>query len=77
MVVKDIDSANEISKILNNKYKIVTLDGQVVNVGGSITGGDKIKTNDTIEARHNLEEYKNKLNITLDNIKEKKLYYKK
>ena len=77
VVVKDIDSANEISKILNNKYKIVTLDGQVVNVGGSITGGDKIKTNDTIEARHNLEEYKNKLNITLDNIKEKETILQK
>ena len=77
LVVKDIDSANEISKILNNKYKIVTLDGQVVNVGGSITGGDKIKTNDTIEARHNLEEYKNKLNITLDNIKEKETILQK
>lgn len=77
MVVKDIDSANAISKVLNNKYKIVTLDGQVVNVGGSITGGDKIKTNDTIEARHNLEEYKNKLNITLDNIKEKETILQK
>ena len=39
IVVKDIDSATNIGKIINNKYKIVSLDGQVINVGGSVTGG--------------------------------------
>ena len=39
LVVSDIDSANSIAKTINNRYRIVTLDGEVVNVGGSITGG--------------------------------------
>lgn len=39
IVVSDIDSANSIAKTINNRYKIVTLDGEVINVGGSITGG--------------------------------------
>jgi len=39
IVVSDIDSANSISKSINNRYRIVTIDGDVVNVGGSITGG--------------------------------------
>ena len=62
----NIDNANKISQIIGNKYKIVTIDGQVVNVGGSITGGDKVKNNDTIRQKYELDEYKNKL-INLKN----------
>ncbi len=61
ILASDIENANNISKVINNRYKIVTLDGQVVNVGGSITGGDKIKSNDIIKERYELEENKNKL----------------
>ncbi len=39
LVAKDIDSANEISKKINHRYKVVTLDGEVIHVGGSLTGG--------------------------------------
>lgn len=39
IVVKNLDSATHISNKINRKYKIVTLDGDVVNVGGSLTGG--------------------------------------
>lgn len=63
----NIDNANKISSIINNKYKIVTLDGQVVNVGGSITGGDKVKGNDSIKQKYELDEYKNKVNNLINN----------
>ena len=63
LVCDNIDNANKISSIINNRYKIVTLDGQVVNVGGSITGGDKIKSNDSIRQKYELDEYKNKVNV--------------
>ncbi len=39
LLVTDIDAATRLSKMIKNKYKIVTLDGDVVNVGGSMTGG--------------------------------------
>jgi len=39
IVTRDIDSGNKISKLINNRYKIVTLDGEVIHIGGSITGG--------------------------------------
>lgn len=39
LVVTDIDSATRLSHMIKSKYKIVTLDGDVVNVGGSLTGG--------------------------------------
>ena len=68
----NIENANIISRSINNKYKVVTLDGQVVNVGGSITGGSKIKTNDVIHEKYELSDNKNKLS-NLNNTKEEYL----
>ena len=62
ILADNIENANKISSLINNRYKVVTLDGQVVNVGGSITGGEKIKSNDFIKQKYELEEYKNKIN---------------
>ena len=67
LVCDNIDNANKISSVIANKYKIVTLDGQVVNVGGSITGGDRVKSNDSIRQKYELDEYKNKINILRNN----------
>ena len=39
IVVDDLKHANDIAKVLNYQYKIVTLDGDVVNKGGSMSGG--------------------------------------
>jgi len=70
LVCDNIDNANKISSVINNRYKIVTLDGQIVNVGGSITGGDKVKSNDSIRQRYELDEYKNKVNSLRKNNQE-------
>ncbi len=55
IVVDDIDNANKISKIIQNRYKVVTLNGEVFNVGGSITGGNASSKN-TISLKYDLEE---------------------
>ena len=39
VVFDDIDHATEAAKALRYRVKIVTLDGQVINAGGSFTGG--------------------------------------
>lgn len=39
VVVDDIDSAIAIAKKYHHHFKVVTLDGQIVNAGGSMTGG--------------------------------------
>jgi len=39
VIADDIDSAADIAKHYSYKYRVVTLDGQVVNAGGSLTGG--------------------------------------
>ncbi len=38
-VVQDMDAAIAIARKYQNRFKLVTLDGQVVNPGGSMTGG--------------------------------------
>ena len=39
IVAKDLSGANSLAKLLNYRYRIVTMDGDVVNPGGSMTGG--------------------------------------
>lgn len=39
VIAQDIDKGTEIAKRYSYRFKIVTLDGQVINAGGSFTGG--------------------------------------
>ena len=55
IVAKDLDSANTISRKINNRYKIVTLGGEVINVGGSVTGGSLRISRSVISDKKDLE----------------------
>ena len=44
VVAEDIDSAAMIAKKYGSRVKVVSLDGQVVNPGGSLTGGSLVKS---------------------------------
>lgn len=50
IVAKDLKGAGEIARILGYKYRIVTLEGDIVNAGGSLTGGTN-KTQSTLFSR--------------------------
>lgn len=39
VIAEDLNSATSIAKKYSYRFKVVTLDGQVVNAGGSLTGG--------------------------------------
>lgn len=39
IIAKDLQSANQLSHYTYSRYKVVTLEGDIVNVGGSMTGG--------------------------------------
>lgn len=56
IVVSDIDSANDIAKAINNRYRIVTIDGEVINVGGSITGGSTNQITSPISLKNELND---------------------
>ena len=43
VVADRLDSAIRIAKKFGQKYRIVTLDGQVINAGGSMTGGSQVR----------------------------------
>jgi len=60
IVAKDIDSMNLIAKIMEYKYRVVSLDGSIIYAGGSISGGGT-KSNSTINLKKELEENKNRL----------------
>lgn len=55
IVARDLDSANNIARLIANRYRIVTLDGDVINVGGSMTGGSLRYVRSTISDRQELE----------------------
>lgn len=55
IVTDNLYSANIISKKINYRYRVVTLDGNLLHVGGSITGGTKVKTRSAISEKYELE----------------------
>jgi len=68
VVVKDIDCANMISKRINYRYRVVTLDGNMLHVGGSITGGNKINNRNVITLKYELENLINEYKKVLEDI---------
>lgn len=73
IITQDIDSANYISKLINHRYKIVSLDGQVVNVGGSITGGSVNNNSNIIKEKYELDNNRREYNNTINNNNELEL----
>src|SRR5690606_9631134 len=45
ILAKDLQTANDLAKTLQFKYRVVTLEGDVINAGGSMTGGASKKGN--------------------------------
>lgn len=58
LVSSDINSANRLSKLVANRYKIITLDGDVIHVGGSISGGSTYKSKSSISLKYEIEHLK-------------------
>ena len=55
VIARDIDSAIAIANQYRNRFKIVTLDGQVMNPGGSMTGGAVNKESGILSRANELE----------------------
>lgn len=58
IICEDMNSGSYISKLSNYKYRIVTLDGEVFNLGGTLTGGSYSKNANVIGRKREIEELK-------------------
>lgn len=56
LVVESLEQANAIARSTGHRYRIVTLEGDVVNVGGSMTGGSRKKGTPLFSQSRELEE---------------------
>ena len=55
VVAEDLDCAVAIAKKFGYKFRIVTLDGQLVNAGGSLTGGSSVKSAGILSRKQEIE----------------------
>ena len=55
LVAEDLDSAVQIAKQVQYRYRVVSLDGQVVNAGGSLTGGANVRNSGLLSRNAEIE----------------------
>lgn len=63
VVVRDMDALNDIGKILDYKYRIVSLDGEILYSGGSVTGGSFKNSTSALSDKLKLNEMQEELEI--------------
>ncbi len=56
IVVTNLEAANALARKINYRYRIVTLDGELLHIGGSLTGGTLKNTTNIITQKHELED---------------------
>ena len=61
VVVEDLDCGIRMAKRHDNRFRIVTLDGQVINAGGSMTGGSVSRSAGILSRSGELEQLHKKL----------------
>ena len=61
VVVEDLDCGIQMAKRHDNRFRIVTLDGQVINTGGSMTGGSVSRNAGILSRSGELEQLHKKL----------------
>ena len=58
VIAEDLNSAASIAKKYSYRFKVVTLDGQVVNAGGSLTGGSLARSTGVLSRASEIEQLK-------------------
>lgn len=73
VIAEDLNSATAIARKYSYRFKVVTLDGQVINAGGSLTGGSLNKRTGLLSRASEIEKYRTdskKLSDSADKAKE-------
>ena len=58
VIADDLNSAAAIAKKYSYRFKVVTLDGQVVNAGGSMTGGSQLRSTGMLSRQSEIKKLK-------------------
>lgn len=63
IIIDNIDNAIRFAKENNHKFKVVTLDGEILNPGGSLTGGSLRVSGNILSRKRLINEYKEKIEL--------------
>ena len=72
-VADTIESANHISKMVNNNYKVISLEGDVVYAGGAMSGGQQQKVQSIFNLEVKIEVAKKELDVVTKKFTEIKI----
>lgn len=75
LVIDTLENANEAAKMLKYQIKIVTLDGDIVHTGGSMTGGTTKNQSTPLTIKQQLDSIESQIEgqkLKVDNLKEEK-----
>ena len=75
VIAEELNSAVSIAKKYSYRFKVVTLDGQVVNAGGSLTGGSLNKRTGLLSRASEIEKYRKEAKTLADKANELKEQY--
>ncbi|MCL2079371.1 MAG: chromosome segregation protein SMC [Oscillospiraceae bacterium] len=68
IIMDDLSAAIRLAKKHNHQYKIVTQDGQVINKGGSMTGGSAASTVGVLSRANELEQLESRIKASDDDL---------
>ena len=75
LVVDNIDTLNKLAKVINYKYRIVTLEGDIVYPGGAITGGILKKDDSLLKQKQELFKLNDDLKYLNDSLSSRNKEY--
>lgn len=73
VVIDTIEHAIQIAKKYHYSYRIVTLEGELLNPGGSLSGGAYRNSSNLLSRRREITELEHKIRVLQDNIQDKKI----
>lgn len=76
IVASDINTAIAISKKINHRYRVISLDGELIHVGGIMTGGSLKNNAGYISDKYELEKLKGSIDAINNDINELDVKYR-
>lgn len=72
VVAENLDAATDLAKRYGYRFRIVTLDGQVINAGGSFTGGSSQKSGGMLTRKNELSQLQQEIFTLQQQMQQKK-----